>query len=299
MHQRRESNCLAEIIKRFTNMNDPRELRNKRLNNEHKELMRLNGEIIEVNPIGNAPYEQYEITFKFRTITESGYSKKTVCTLTIPKNYPHGAPSMYAKKPYPDHPNWFGKGRWCYGSWNTEESLVNFVLRCARTLQHDPAIGGSNRKFWKENKRNHELVLNDDQVISALDALESIVIHEREKHQIDIKQKSEMPKIMLIKVNEQEAKDEGVNINKPTTDALKITILEAVEPIREELKMEEPEAAMPKITILNASKQETDDPTAEFEINEQYVDTLDTETEEPTATNELTITVIKRSGETR
>lgn len=188
-------------------MPDPRELRNKRLENEHKELMRINGELIKIEPIGNAPHEKYKITFNIRTIIGHApkYSNKTICTLTLPPGYPFAAPSVYAAKPYPCHPNWFSEGRWCYGSWNAEEPLVNFILRCARTLQHDPAISGRStegQRFWEENKRKHEMILSDTQVLSALDELESIVIHKREIPKIVITPKIDAPKITIIKADE-------------------------------------------------------------------------------------------------
>jgi hypothetical protein len=64
-------------------MADPRALRNKRLENEHKELMRINGSIIQIVPVGSPPYETYRVTFNIRTIISPSpaYRNQTVCTL--------------------------------------------------------------------------------------------------------------------------------------------------------------------------------------------------------------------------
>jgi ubiquitin-protein ligase len=200
-------------------MADPRELRNKRLDNEHKELMQINGELIKIEPIGKAPFEKYEITFNFRTLVRSArrYSDKTICTLTIPPGYPQTPPSIQASAPHPNHPNWYSGGRWCYGRWSTEESLVNYVLRCARTLQHDPAISAHSsegRQFWEENKRNNELILNDPQLLSTFDALEAIVIHKREIPKIEIIPRTEKPMITILKGEDLESEAPKITIIK-------------------------------------------------------------------------------------
>lgn len=192
-------------------MADPRTLRKKRLENEYKELMDLNkkSSIIEIVPLGNAPYESYKITFNIRTIVSPvpTYREKTICTLTIPPNYPEGAPSIVANStPYPWHINWFQSGRWCYGHWNREESLVNYLYRCARTLQFDPKIANSssvaNRdamSFWEANKNNHRIIPCDKQVLPTLDGPEQITINQKVTPKITIKAQTEKPKIDIIK----------------------------------------------------------------------------------------------------
>lgn len=190
-------------------MADPRELRNKRLNNEYRELMRINGSIIQIQPMGNAPYENYRITFNVRTIISPSptFRDKTVCTLSIPPNYPDGYPVITAEHtPYPWHMNWYPSGRWCHGSWTREESLVNFIHRCARTLQFDPAIANpgspansSAISFWDANIRNRRVIPSDTQVLPTLDAPETITIKPVQKPQIVIKPQAEKPKINIIR----------------------------------------------------------------------------------------------------
>lgn len=190
-------------------MADLRDLRNKRLNNEYRELMRINGSIIQIVPIGSVPYESYRITFNIRTIISPSptYRDKTVCTLTIPPNYPDGYPTITAEHtPYPWHVNWFTSGRWCHGGWNREESLVNFIHRCARTLQFDPEIAdtgspanGSAIAFWNANKRNRRVIPCDTQVLPTLDTPEAITINSRSKPQIVIKSPADKPKINIIR----------------------------------------------------------------------------------------------------
>jgi|GEM_PF-1178252 len=192
-------------------MADPRTLRTTRLENEHKELMkwmRLNGGIIQIVPDGNPPYARYKVTFNIRTITSPTptYRDKTVCTLTIPPDYPYAAPAINADNtPYPWHINWWPTGRWCFGSWNREESLINYLHRCAKTLQFDPGIANigsianqAARPFWDANKRNKRVIPCDTQVLATLDAPETITIVGRESLKIVIKQ-AEKPKINIIR----------------------------------------------------------------------------------------------------
>ncbi len=160
-------------------MQDPRALRNKRLINEGKELMKINGPVIEIIPVGSEPYDTYKIIYHVRTIIGPGprHRNQTRCTLTIPPNYPAGAPTIVADdKPYPYHINWFQSGRWCCGGWNHEESLVNFISRCAKTLQFDPDIANLRSvanydavPFWNANKNDRRYIPSDTQVLPTLD----------------------------------------------------------------------------------------------------------------------------------
>lgn len=190
-------------------MADPRALRNKRLENEYRELMRINGPIIQIVPLGSSPYETYRVTFNIRTIIgpAPSYREQTVCTLRIPPNYPDGAPSITADTtPYPWHINWFKNGRWCFGGWNREESLVNYLHRCARTLQFDPDIANelsvANRDampFWTANKRNLRVIPSDKQVLPTLDIPEKITINRCEMPKIVIKPHEDKPRISIIR----------------------------------------------------------------------------------------------------
>ena len=236
-------------------MSDPRELRNKRLINEHKELMRTNGKLIEIEPIGNTPYERYKITFNIRTIIDAKpkYSDKTVCTLTLPISYPFAPPRITPDTAPPINRTWHD-GIWCVGHWNREESLVSCVIRCARTLQSDPEISGYShhgtfvgKDLWEETKANDESILNDAQILSALDELESIVIHKREKHQIAILPKTDVLKISINKSDEP--------ILKSTASELKITILgveaiNAKESTTDKSMDGKQQAEEPKITVI-------------------------------------------------
>ena len=190
-------------------MLDPREQRNIRLANEYNELKRLNGRVIQIEPIGNAPYESYKVTFNIRTIISPApsYRDKTVCTLTIPPNYPKGAPTIITSHtPYPWHPNWYQNGRWCLGGWNEEESLANYIHRCARVLQFDPVITNpgspANRDaiaFWNANKRNRRVIPCDTQALPILDAPETITINTRQVQKIVFVPQADKPKINIIR----------------------------------------------------------------------------------------------------
>ena len=93
-------------------MKDQRALRERRLNNEYKELMCVNGDVIQVEPLGESPYEKYRITFNVRTIISAvpAFRDRTVCILTIPPGYPKDRPKIAVddeSMPPPWHPNWF------------------------------------------------------------------------------------------------------------------------------------------------------------------------------------------------
>ena len=201
-------------------MPDPREIRNTRLNNEYIELMRINCSIIQIEPLGNTPYEKYKITFNIRTIIspEPSYRSKTVCILTIPARYPKAPPEIMATTtPYPWHINWFTTGRWCIGYWNIEESLANFIYRCAKTLQFDPEIANpesvansSAVPFWEANKHNCQVIPSDNQVLPTLDAL---TINERERAN---------PKIIIQSSRVDKPK---INIKSSRVDKPKINII--------------------------------------------------------------------------
>jgi len=108
--------------------------------------------------------------------------------------------------PPPWHVNWWQNGKWCFGGWNKEESLVNYLHRAARTLQNDPdianpysAANGSAVSFWNANKNNRRLMPCDTQTLPTLDAPESIMIIERDKPKIAINQSpEEKPKIDIL-----------------------------------------------------------------------------------------------------
>ncbi|MDR2368548.1 MAG: hypothetical protein LBF58_10675 [Deltaproteobacteria bacterium] len=177
-------------------MADPRALRNKRLENEHKELMAINGEIIRIQPLGMPPHDTYRVTFNVRTIVhpQPVYRDRTVCLLQLPPSYPEGTPKITANdKPYPFHVNWFQSGTWCHGRWNREESLANFLHRCARTLQFDPGItnlgspaNGEAKQFWLDNVGNKAVIPCDTQELPTLDLPETIIINPLKIQQIAI-----------------------------------------------------------------------------------------------------------------
>ncbi len=190
-------------------MADPRALRKKRLENEYDELMRINGDIIQITPIGKPPYETYKVTFNIRTIIspKPTYRDRTVCTLNIPPNYPDAPPSIVADHtPYPWHINWFRGGSWCLGGWNKEESLVNCLNRCARTLQFDPEIAnprsvanGDAMPFWEQNKNNRRVIPSDSQVLPVPDVPEKITINTRHDAPRIVIRQVEKPKINIIR----------------------------------------------------------------------------------------------------
>lgn len=164
-------------------MIDQRALRQRRLTNEYNELMKINGSVIHIEPLGNSPYERYRITFNIRTIISSSpaYRNKTVCLLTIPAGYPEHAPKIAVEEgsmPPPWHVNWYRGGTWCFGYWAKEESLVNYIYRCAKTVQfcteftdarYDAAANKEAVDFWNKNQGKHGIIPSDTQKLPTID----------------------------------------------------------------------------------------------------------------------------------
>jgi ubiquitin-protein ligase len=164
-------------------MMDARALRQRRLLNEYSELMKINGSVIGIEPLGSSPYEKYRITFNVRTIISPlpAFRDKTVCILTIPPDYPTARPKIAVadeSKPPPWHPNWYGGGTWCEGSWTKEESLVNYIYRCAKTIQfssdftdarHDAAANKDAIEFWNKNNGKSGIIPSDTKRLPTID----------------------------------------------------------------------------------------------------------------------------------
>ena len=86
-----------------------------------------------------------------------------------------------------------------------EESLVNYLYRCAKTLQFDPEIANpdsiANRDalpFWNANKNNRKVIPCDKQVLPILDGPAQIIINQKATPKITIKAQTEKPKINII-----------------------------------------------------------------------------------------------------
>lgn len=179
---------------------DPRALRTTRLKNEHRELMKLNSSVIEIEPIGLEPYGLYKISFNIRTIISATptYQNKTVCVLELPERFPVDMPRLHVSdgsKP-PWHVNWYQGGTWCAGDWDASESLVNYIYRCAKILQFDTAItnpGNSANKdaipFWNANKNKSGVIPCDEQTLPTADCvIPKITIKPATKPKITINQ---------------------------------------------------------------------------------------------------------------
>lgn len=126
-------------------MPTPQEQRNIRLKNDYVEMTNISGPIVQWRPLrGSPPFvEAYELTVNVRTLVGPGpdYRDRHVITLALPPNYPFAPPvAEMTTRPQPYHPNWFGSGRWCFGTWDIAEGLGHYVVRLLRTLQFDEEI---------------------------------------------------------------------------------------------------------------------------------------------------------------
>jgi len=122
------------------------EQRRIRLKNDYQTMVNIKRPWLDWRILrGEEPYvEEYELTVKLRTITDSkpSYSDHHKIKLSLPSTYPHSsAPQVtYEGSPKPFHPNWFTNGGWCYGTWLIHESLGQHVKRMLQTLQYDIQI---------------------------------------------------------------------------------------------------------------------------------------------------------------
>ena len=181
-------------------MIDKRALRQLRLKNEYDEMIKYSNDVIRVEPLGGSPHDKYRITFNIRTIISSKpeYRNKTVCILTIPPEYPKIRPKIAvigSSMPPPWHVNWFSSGTWCEGSWRSDEPLVNFIYRCAKTIQFDPAftqasyVDSANRgaiSFWNANKNNYKVIPCDKKKIPTFAEIQRITIHQNSLQKISV-----------------------------------------------------------------------------------------------------------------
>ncbi len=117
--------------------------------NDYRELMSMQGPLLEVVPkSGTPPYvESYDLYFNIPTYVSTG-SEPSIrsrhhAVLTFPAGYPcSDFPRLVmVSKPYPFHPNWFRSGAWCYGAGShCTEGAGNYVVRVMQTLQYDENI---------------------------------------------------------------------------------------------------------------------------------------------------------------
>lgn len=179
---------------------DPRALRATRLKNEHRELMKLNGPVIEIEPLDFEPHAKYRITFNIRTIIspKPTYQSKTVCVLELPEGFPRDMPRLLIEQcsetVTPWHVNWYKGGTWCAGNWSSSEPLTNYIYRCAKTLQFDTLItrleSPANKDaipFWNDNKKKVGIIPCDRQTLPTADAQAKISILNTAETKITIK----------------------------------------------------------------------------------------------------------------
>lgn len=116
-----------------------------RLRNDYEKMMRMSDTVITVTPSGGTPpyVNEYDLTVNVRSITGPAptYRNQHHIKLRIPNEYPERPPLAFMTDAVVYHPNWFtSDNRWCYGSWDMQESLAAYVLRMVRTLQYDKEI---------------------------------------------------------------------------------------------------------------------------------------------------------------
>lgn len=134
-----------------------------RLKNDYKLMESIRGSIIDWKLTKGSPSapEEFEITFNIRSIISSRpeYREQHVVKLKIPRSYPDTSPEIIMlTQPFIFHPNWYRDGRYCHGTWSLMESLSEYVIRCARTLQFHEQItninspaNGDAKDFYRRN----------------------------------------------------------------------------------------------------------------------------------------------------
>jgi len=151
------------------------QIRKKRLQSDHREMINMRGAILQWKALrGAEPYvEEYELTVNVRSVVgpEPTYRNQHKVKIILPPNYPLSQPEIHSlTKPHPYHPNWYPSGPWCSGdSWNMTEGLGQLVLRMIRVLQFDPAVTNEHsptnrqQKDWYVKHKNTDLIPCDQQ----------------------------------------------------------------------------------------------------------------------------------------
>lgn len=127
-------------------MRTPQELRRERIAADYRQMQNIRGRIIDWRPVAGEPplVTAYALVVRVRTIVGPGpsHAGEHYLNIDLPDGYPfREAPRItMTKRPYPFHPNWYDRGRWCFGHWMPTELLGDHVIRMVRTLQFDPEL---------------------------------------------------------------------------------------------------------------------------------------------------------------
>jgi ubiquitin-protein ligase len=160
-------------------MSTSHEIRNIRLENDHKAMCNILGPIIQWRAVkGTPPFvEAYELTVNIRSIISStpDYRDQHVIRIEIPGDYPKSPPlAVMISDPVVFHPNWFAHNKkYCPGSWAFSEGLGDHVIRMLQTLQYDPDVtdedDAANKAaaYWYVTNRNRGLFPCDTQKLPS------------------------------------------------------------------------------------------------------------------------------------
>ncbi len=155
------------------------ETRKKRLANDYREIMSMQGPVLSVKPIsGIPPYvDEYELTIRLRSIIgpEPTYRGVHVVRISLPAGYPQTElpTTIMVTRPYPFHTNWFSTGRYCHGgSSRATEGLGNYVVRLMQVIAFHPSIidvssaaNGEAAHWYQKKKRSTRLFPSDTTIL--------------------------------------------------------------------------------------------------------------------------------------
>ena len=166
-------------------MSTPYEIRKKRIENDVKELARVQCDEIQCTISGDPP-SRVDVIYNIKSIvgfSSSGepiYRDKHEVEIKIPSGYPlSGKPEALMKQGYSPlyHPNFWESGLICTQatSWTLDETLALFIIRLAQLFQFDPMVtnpdspANSDAAKWYRANLNNGLFPTDHHVFQLHD----------------------------------------------------------------------------------------------------------------------------------
>ena len=161
--------------------------RDQRINNDYRELMRLQRQLngvgrtkLQVSPQGRPPYQAYNLTFFCGGYVDDlgTVQRRHQLFLEFPRAYPLEAPPTFKRVSPLLHPNIYPHGVFCLGfegdrKWRPSVSLESLVLHVSRLIRFDPdwvnLTPPANRtaEFWGRFMKDFRTPVDDDAFVSG------------------------------------------------------------------------------------------------------------------------------------
>ena len=162
-------------------------IRDQRLNNDHRELLRLQRQLnvegqtkLQVRPQGRTPYQAYNLIFFCGGyVDDTGTAQRRhQLFLEFPRAYPLEAPPTFKRVSPLFHPNIYPHGVFCLGfegerKWRPSISLESLILHVSRLIRFDPDWVNLNppanrtAEFWGRFLKDFRTPVADDAFVSG------------------------------------------------------------------------------------------------------------------------------------